>query len=52
VGVEPAEDLLAFVDASPSPYHAVAEMAPRLEEAAYAVCLLTAALRARFEADG
>ena len=32
---DPAADLCAFVDASPTPYHAVAEMARRLEEAGF-----------------
>lgn len=31
----PAQDLLAFVDAGPSPYHAVDEMASRLEGAGF-----------------
>lgn len=32
-----AQDLCAFVDASPSPFHAVAEMARRLDETGFAV---------------
>jgi aspartyl aminopeptidase len=33
---EPVADLLAFIDASPTPYHAVAEAERRLEAAGYA----------------
>ena len=33
--VDPPKDLCDFVDASPSPYHAVAQMARRLEEAGF-----------------
>lgn len=32
---DPAADLCAFVDASPTPYHAVAEMVRRLDEAGF-----------------
>ncbi len=35
MAVTPAEDLLAFIDASPSPYHCVAEAARRLERAGF-----------------
>jgi aspartyl aminopeptidase len=34
-GRDPVADLLAFIDASPTPYHAVAEAARRLEAAGY-----------------
>jgi aspartyl aminopeptidase len=34
-GADLAEDLLGFIDAGPSPYHAVAEMARRLEAAGF-----------------
>ena len=30
-----ARDLISFVDASPTPYHAVLEMVRRLQEAGY-----------------
>ncbi len=33
--LSPAQDLLAYIDASPSPFHAVAETARRLEAAGY-----------------
>lgn len=35
---EPVRDLLAFIDASPTPYHAVAETSKRLESAGYRLC--------------
>ncbi|MBM4336333.1 MAG: M18 family aminopeptidase [Deltaproteobacteria bacterium] len=35
---EAARDLLAFIDASPTPYHAVAEATRRLRAAGYAEC--------------
>ena len=35
---EAARDLLAFIDASPTPYHAVAEASRRLRAAGYAEC--------------
>ncbi|HEX6257768.1 MAG TPA: M18 family aminopeptidase [Euzebyales bacterium] len=34
--MDPADDLLAFIAAAPSPYHAVAEMARRLDRAGFA----------------
>ena len=35
---ELVRDLLAFIDASPTPYHAVSESARRLESAGYRRC--------------